>query len=127
MRRIFIAINLSEDIKNELQKIQRKWADLPVRFTKRGSLHMTLFFIGYVDDERMVEVCQKIREISKKHQSFELKFNRICLGPPARNASRSDTGGPNKSARLIWLEGERNEQLINLKRDVENFGAARKR
>jgi hypothetical protein len=34
MCRIFIAINLSEDIKNKPQAIQKKWLDLPVRFTK---------------------------------------------------------------------------------------------
>jgi 2'-5' RNA ligase len=119
MKRIFVAINLSEDIKNKLQEYQREWADLPVRFTKKNSLHLTLLFIGYVDDERMLDACQKIHEIAKKHKPFEINFNKICLAPPARNASRSDAGGPNRPPRLIWLEGERNEQLADLKRDIE--------
>ena len=107
MKRIFVAINLSEDIKNKLQEYQREWADLPVRFTKKGSLHLTLFFIGYVDDERMLDACRKIHEVAKKHKPFELRFNRICLAPP------------NRPPRLIWLEGERNENLADLKRDIE--------
>jgi len=113
MHRIFIAVNLLEEIRNQLQKIQKKWADLPVRFTKKDSLHLTLFFIGYVDDERMVKICQKVREIGKRHESFVIKFNRICLGPPK------------KQPRLIWLEGERSEQLINLKRDIGKTLVAR--
>ncbi len=108
-RRIFIAINLSENAKKELQKYQREWVDLPVRLTKKDNLHFTILFIGYVNDERMVEVCRNIREIAKKHQPFELNFNKICFGPPG------------KSPRLIWLEGEKSEELVSLKRDIEKI------
>lgn len=109
--RIFIAINLPENVKKKLQEYQRKWVDLPVRFTKKDSLHLTILFIGYVNDEQTLEVCRNIRTIGKKHLPFELCFNRICLGPPG------------KSPRLIWLEGEKNEALINLKRDIEGIMA----
>jgi 2'-5' RNA ligase len=108
-RRIFVAINLPESIKLKLQKSQQEWSDLPVRFTKKNSLHFTLLFIGHVLDEQMLGICQKIREIAKKHQPFELEFGRVCLAPP------------NKPSRLIWIEGERNEALINLKRDIEGM------
>lgn len=114
MRRIFIAINLSENIKKKLQEYQRKWADLPLRFVKKNSLHLTILFIGYVNDEQMLEICRKTREVAQKHQFFELNFNKICFGPPG------------KSPRLIWLEGEKNEALINLKRDIEKNIAADK-
>lgn len=108
-RRIFIAINLAENIKKKLQERQREWADLPVRFTKKDSLHLTLLFIGYVSDEQMLEVCRKTREIAKNHQPFELTLDKIRLAPPG------------KAPRLIWIEGEKNEALINLKRDIEKM------
>lgn len=111
MRRIFIAINLSEDVKKKLQEYQREWADLPLRFVKKNSLHLTILFIGYVNDERMVEICCNVREVAKKYQPFELNFNKICLGPPG------------KAPRLIWLEGEKNEAFTNLKRDIEGVMA----
>lgn len=107
-KRIFIAINLPEDIKNKIVEIQKRFSDLPVRFTKKNSLHLTIYFIGYVDDERMVRVCQIVKEVAKNHEPFFIKFNRLCLAPPG------------KLPRLIWLEGEKNQELSNLKNDIEN-------
>jgi len=106
-RRIFLAINLPDQIKKKLLEYQRQWADLPVRWTKEPSLHITLVFIGYVGDEEMLEICQLTRQAAQKHQPFEIKLKRICLGPP------------NRPARMIWLEGEANFALAKLKQDLE--------
>lgn len=107
-RRIFISINLPEHIKKRILKWQGEWASLPVRWTKKQSLHITLAFIGYATDEEMLEVCQIVRQISAKHQPFEIELKRVCLGP-------SDN-----APRMFWLEGERNLALARLKDDLEN-------
>jgi 2'-5' RNA ligase len=83
-RRVFIAINFPAQIKKKLLEFQREWADLPVRWTKEANLHITLVFVGYVNDEEMLEICQLTRQITKRHQPFEIKLKRICLGPPDR-------------------------------------------
>jgi 2'-5' RNA ligase len=106
-RRIFLAINLPDQIKKKLLEFQREWADLPVRWTKESNLHITLVFIGYIDDEEMLEICRLTKEIVQKHQSFEINLKRICLGPPHR------------PARMIWLEGEVNPALAQLRDDLE--------
>src|SRR4030042_5247831 len=102
-RRIFIAINLPENIKSKIAELQRGFSDLPVRFTKKNSLHLTIHFIGYVADEEMLSICQIVREIAKKHQPFVINFKKLCYGPPG------------KPSRLIWIEGEKNDNLFNLK------------
>lgn len=107
-RRIFIAINLPEDVKNKLQQLQRKWADLPVRFVKRDSLHLTIVFVGYVSDEEMLKICQAAKAVAKRRGPLTLSFNRICLGPHG------------KPPRLIWLEGEKSQELIDIKSELEN-------
>ena len=107
-RRIFIAINLPDYIKTKLLGEQREWADLPVRWTKKSSLHITLIFIGYVTDEEMVEVCQLVKKAGERHAPFEIKLERICPGPA------------NKAPRLIWTEGGKNPALAQLKDDLEN-------
>lgn len=107
-RRIFIAINLSENVKDKFQEYQRKWADLPVRWTKRNSLHLTLVFIGYVSDEEMAQICKITREAARKHEPFNIEFERIILGPPG------------KPARMIWVEGKFSEELAKFKNDLEN-------
>jgi len=106
--RIFIAINLPEDIKNRLIEIQRKWIDLPVRWTKRASLHLTLVFLGYVSDQELYQICDITKKVAKSHQSFFINFKKILFGPPGR------------SPRMIWVEGEKNAELAKLKQDLES-------
>lgn len=106
--RVFIAINLPDHIKQKLFKWQQDWNMLPVHWTKKPSLHITLVFIGSVTDDQMLEICQLARQIGAKHQSFEIKLKQICLGPP------------NRPPRMIWVEGEKNLALAKLKDDLEN-------
>ena len=105
--RIFLAVNLPESIKKKLLEFQRQWSDLPVRWTKEPNLHITLVFLGYLNNEEMLEICRLTRQVAQKHQSFEIKLKRICLGPPDR------------PARMIWLEGEENDALSQLKNNLE--------
>jgi len=105
-RRIFIAVNLPAPIKKKLLEFQRQWADLPIRWTKEPSLHITLLFIGYVNNDEMLEICQLAHQAVKKNQPFEIKLKRICLGPP------------NRPPRMIWIEGEENPALAQLKNNL---------
>ena len=107
-RRLFIAINLPENIKNRLVEYQKKWAYLPVRWTIKPNLHITLVFIGYVDDNEMYEICKIVREIAGRHSPFIINLERIILGPP------------NKFPRMFWVEGRVNEEIAKLKNDLED-------
>lgn len=106
--RIFIAINLPDDIKKKLIDFQKKWAYLPMRWTKPENIHITLVFIGYATNEQVAEIRRVAREIAKKRQQFIVQFKKICLGPP---------GQP---SRMIWLEGEKSKELADLKNNLEN-------
>ncbi|MBI4101693.1 MAG: RNA 2',3'-cyclic phosphodiesterase, partial [Candidatus Nealsonbacteria bacterium] len=48
--RIFLAINLPENVKKKLADFKSKWPDLPCRWTKAENLHITLVFLGSVSD-----------------------------------------------------------------------------
>ena len=69
-KRIFIAINLSEKVKKRLKEYREQYDGLPVRWTKTSSLHLTLVFIGYVDEEQMLEACKITRKIAEDSESF---------------------------------------------------------
>ena len=102
-RRIFIAINLPEKIKKRLKEYREKFNYLPVRWTKVPSLHLTLVFIGYVDNEQMLEACKITRKIAEDTEPFFINFKKIVLGPPG------------KEPRMVWLEGEKSEELTRLR------------
>ena len=106
-RRLFIAINPPERIKNKLEKEQYQWADLPFRWTPKNNLHITLVFIGYVNDEEMLEICQITQEVARQYQPFRIELERICFAPPG------------KTPRMIWVTGKENISLINIRNDLE--------
>lgn len=107
-RRIFIAANLPEKIKKQLHDQQYKWLELPCRWTRVENLHITLAFLGYINDEELPEICQITKEIALKHEPFSLKLNRIAYGPEEKNP------------RMVWVGGEKSEELGKLQKDLEN-------
>ena len=107
--RIFIAVNLPEDTKNRLGEYQQKWLDLPVRWTKKENIHITLIFLGYLSDEELLEVIEATRETAARTPAFSINFSKICYGPPKKMPPR-----------MVWVEGEKSEELGKLQSDLEN-------
>lgn len=110
-RRLFIAINLPENIEKRLVDYQRKWVNLDpkyIHWVKESNLHITLVFIGYVDDDKTYEICNLVKEVSKKHEPFFINLERIIIGPP------------NTTPRMFWVEGEKSQELADLQNDLEN-------
>ena len=113
--RIFIAINLPEEVKNQLVFFQKKWFDLPIRWTKKDNLHITLIFIGYVDDAETAKVCKIVKEAASGVPTLFLKLNKICFGPPGDYGPESG-----KVPRMVWAQGEENKELNKLFITLEN-------
>ena len=135
--RIFIAINLPENIKKKLVEYQKKWPELPVRWTKPDSLHITLAFLGYLKDEELVEICKITREVASRHTSFEVRLNKISYGPNGKKpprppkfsetvTSEEDNNGLRKFGRprMIWAAGEKSEEFTALKNDLDKLLAS---
>jgi 2'-5' RNA ligase len=106
-RRVFIAVNLPEKLKKRLKEYREKFDYLPVRWTKPDSLHLTLVFIGYVSNEQMLEICRVAREVAAEQEAFFLTFKKIILAPAQ------------KAPRMIWLTGEVDKNLSELKKLLE--------
>ena len=119
-KRIFIAINLPEEIKNKLAFYQEKIEELftpyrnevsgagPCRWTKKQNLHITLIFLGYLTDEEIPELCKIAKEVSSKYSQFTVNLNKICYGPPKKMPPR-----------MIWVQGKKSKILSDLKEDLE--------
>jgi len=107
--RIFIAINLPEEIKKELSSFQTKWPELPCRWTKKENLHITLIFLGYLNDEELLEVLKITKEVASRNSPFSINLKKIIYGPPKKMPPR-----------MVWAEGEKSEELGKLQKDLEN-------
>jgi len=85
MHRVFIAINLPEDIKEELVRYQDRHFDLEAaQWTKKENLHITLEFIGNASDEDLEDIFKKTEELAKKMPLFEISLNKISYFPDNR-------------------------------------------
>lgn len=106
-RKIFISINLPDRDKKRLIRATEKWQDLPVKWVREPNLHITLVFLGYVADENVAEICEKIRGAVDDVEIFDLEFETIELGPDAEDP------------KMIWLSGRADENLRSLHEKIE--------
>ena len=115
--RIFIAVNLPNDIKKELFTYSEKWPDLPAKWTAKDNLHITLEFLGALTDEEIGEVCLAVKSVVERHNSFSLNINEISYGPPT---PLSGVKGTPSVPKMLWAQGEKSEELSLLRQDLEN-------
>lgn len=105
-KRLFIAIDLPEEIKEELTKFQKKFKKINLRWTKRENLHITLIFIGWIDEAKIEFIKNSIKQAIQNFPSFLLKLDRIILGPDEERA------------RMIWAIGETSLELQRLREKI---------
>ncbi len=103
MYRLFVAIDLPEEVKNEVAAIGR---DLPgARRVPTEQLHLTLRFIGDLDDETCTAVRKALAGV--KGESFPLTLRGVGHFPPG------------KHPRVLWVGFEESMPLMELQQQVE--------
>ncbi len=111
--RCFIAIDIDEKIRSALSELQRqlqngidvKKSDL--KWVNPRNIHLTLKFLGEIKDAKVVEVCNIVRTVAGRHESFELDIESV-----------GHFGG--KSPKVLWVgTGRGEENLLELQKDIE--------
>jgi RNA 2',3'-cyclic 3'-phosphodiesterase len=103
MYRLFVAIDLPDVIKKEVQAICR---DLPgARLVEGGQLHLTLRFIGDADEQLFQGIRDHLGRV--KWESFGIELRGVGHFPPG------------KRARVLWVGVDAPDALHSLQRDVE--------
>ncbi|MCK9578275.1 RNA 2',3'-cyclic phosphodiesterase [bacterium] len=115
-KRIFIAINLGEKIKNNLLTIQKEidqkfiysFDFSPIKWTKKENLHCTVLFVGEIDDMELLDIFKITNNAIQKTENFDLQITDIKFGPDAKNP------------KMIWGNLEKTKELMNLQTSIEN-------
>lgn len=99
--RLFIAINLSENIKDELGKtITRLKAETRRgSFTRRDNFHITMLFLGEVDTSKVNNIKQAMEDV----QATPFEINLSSLGYFKRNEGD-----------IFWIGVHKNEVLNDI-------------
>lgn len=105
-RKIFIGINLPQQVKRRLsQKIER-WKELPIKWTREENFHIAILFLGHVDDESLLEICEKARLTVNEFPIFDIDLSEISIGPSPQKPQR------------VWMTGLANETLKKMEESI---------
>lgn len=108
-KRLFIAINLENNIKEKLTSHQKKFKDIPARWIKPENIHITLVFLGYIKENKIKKINFLIETIASSYKNFKITLEKITYGPPF------------KPARMIWVTIQKNKILKKIQNDLENI------
>jgi len=116
--RLFIAIDIDEEnmvALNDLQKQLRTKANVKagdVKWVTAKNIHLTLKFLGEVEDDKLPEICRIAEDVASSHKPFALSIESV-----------GHFGG--KSATVLWVgSGKGTEELLQIQKDLETRLAA---
>lgn len=75
--RVFIAVEIPEKTKKEIVKIQNELPEFKGKKTEYENLHLTLKFLGEVDEEEIKEIKKRLNQIKLK--KFFAEINSIGM------------------------------------------------
>ena len=108
--RAFIAVNLDQGLKDALVKVQErlKATHADVGWVRPESLHLTLKFLGQVEESRLGAVAEAIAAAAADYGSFRLVLGGLGAFPQPR------------AARVVWIAIQQGaEALATLHARVE--------
>lgn len=107
-QRIFIAIQVPEELKNTAEFYMKPFLDdRDIRIPKREGWHITVVFCGYLEEEELKKVREIINSVALKTKSFEISPDRILFYPPKRPI-------------MVWLAFAASSQFSQLKKEIED-------
>ena len=125
--RCFIAIPLPTDITQTLSKIQShlKETEADVGWVKSDNIHLTLKFLGNVEEEKIKTICHKLREVTNDFSSFETEMGKLGTFPSLSNPRVIWTGISKNADKISKLQQRIEETLMALgfERETRPFHA----
>jgi RNA 2',3'-cyclic 3'-phosphodiesterase len=106
-QKIFIGINIPDKAKKRLILATEKWQDSPIKWTREDKLHLTLLFLGYLDEDLIPEICEKVRSACENEDIFDVEFDSIEIAPSK------------ELPQMIWLQGKSDENLLRIYEKLE--------
>ena len=107
-KRAFIAIDIPNKITDEIGELEKKLEklEIPAKFIAPKTLHITLKFLGFIEDNEIDLVTQVLEREVPKFEPFRLSLGQVCLIPDS------------KWARVVAIEAEEDEELLYLQRKL---------
>jgi RNA 2',3'-cyclic 3'-phosphodiesterase len=102
--RTFVAIDLTPEVREALGETAHRIAQPPgskIRWTPARNLHLTLAFLGDVDDDVLADVCRTTRDVAARARPIEMTVRGVLPVPPA-----------GRRLRMLWAGVEEPEPML---------------
>ncbi|MEL4305638.1 RNA 2',3'-cyclic phosphodiesterase [Methanococcoides sp. LMO-2] len=99
MARIFVAVDLPEEFRDEVRSIQSRFSGLKLKLVDPELVHVTMKFIGEVKESAVPEVAEALGNV--RCRSFDALIGGIGVFPKP------------KAPRVLWLGAEGNFELLH--------------
>lgn len=108
--RSFIAIELPETIQSALSDIQTdfKKTDVDVRWVRPENIHLTLKFLGTIEESMVISITDVLQKASGNYRTFTLTLSGVGVFPNVR------------SPRVVWVGMNESSVLTELQADIED-------
>ncbi|MFO7806919.1 MAG: RNA 2',3'-cyclic phosphodiesterase [Candidatus Moraniibacteriota bacterium] len=121
--RIFIAINLPQEIKDQLRDYQERQKEkfssamednsrgVPIKWTESENLHLTLAFLGNIKDKNVEAVFSPVQQVAENNSPFEFNLEQAVYGPPGAVPPKMIWGMVSKTPELEAIKKNLDERL----------------
>ncbi len=102
MIRVFLAIELSSDVRKKLSELQQQLRKTlpPINWVRPESIHLTLKFLGYVEPSSISQLLSVLKPIGKKQHVFSIDVHGLGVFPQV------------KHPRIFWIGLTGNTQAL---------------
>ncbi len=109
--RAFIAIDLSQEIQNQLDEVVRNYKTqltaIPIRWVAASNIHLTLKFLGDVSISNLTLLTDMIHTELSSHHQFDISVGGAGAFPN------------NRQPRIIWVGVEAPSELTAIQNGIE--------
>ncbi len=87
MIRVFLAVELSSDVREKLFSLQQQLKTTlpPINWVRPESIHLTLKFLGYVDSSLVSQLLSVLEPIGEKHPPFSVDVQGLGVFPQVKH------------------------------------------
>ncbi len=108
--RTFVAIEIEPLIKDEIASLiyELSITRERVSWVKRESIHLTLKFLGEIDEKRLKEISERLKKTTSKIKPFRIKLEGAGWFPERSSKPR-----------VLWIGVKYPDELKNLWKEIE--------
>jgi len=112
--RLFLAIDPGDECRRHVADIVEtiRKSTSGIRWVREGKFHLTLSFLGEVDESRLEEICAAAGEVAVRHSPFSLSVTGTGVFPDWRRI------------RVVWFGLRDSGALAQLGNDLNAMSAA---